>query len=262
MYGLLHKRKESTKSVFCSLTNGGSMRPFGLESFTNLVDDMEKNQYMVLSALHERRNEFHHSRLFPSLSDLLELRDTLTELLERKEQVTQNFPKLLTDVDWERKELIYENTTPQPPNLENMFDLIAWSLPSINAVIEEGIVLYDFVEDNIAVETVGIIPLYSDEGYFIVPEHKQRLLHVLRYQLSLLTSNGEQYRAMRTAEIEHIEERGGLTPSPESIKLSLIQEHNDIPNPATFHCETGLDFPYINTILPVAKRKIMYRLVS
>jgi hypothetical protein len=42
----------------------------------------------------------------------------------------------------------------------------------------------------------------------------------------------------------------------------LIAEHRELPNPATYLCQTELDFPFQETILPVAKRKLLRRLYS
>ncbi|MBK7032936.1 MAG: hypothetical protein IPH49_06685 [Ignavibacteria bacterium] len=49
---------------------------------------------------------------------------------------------------------------------------------------------------------------------------------------------------------------------PEDLKLALVEQHQDMPNPATFLMDSDLDFPFDETILPVAKRKLMRRLIS
>jgi hypothetical protein len=44
---------------------------------------------------------------------------------------------------------------------------------------------------------------------------------------------------------------------PSSVKLKLIEERKDLPNPATFFFDTDLALPYQETLLPVAKRRMM-----
>jgi exonuclease V gamma subunit len=51
--------------------------------------------------------------------------------------------------------------------------------------------------------------------------------------------------------------QGRVDPSPQAIKLDLVEERRDLPNPATYFFETQLDFPFEETMLPVAKRKLM-----
>jgi hypothetical protein len=46
-------------------------------------------------------------------------------------------------------------------------------------------------------------------------------------------------------------------PSPQALKLSLMEERRELPNPATYFFDSDLDFPYEATMLPVAKRKLM-----
>ena len=100
------------------------------------------------------------------------------------------------------------------------------------------------------------MPVYRDEGYWFIPENRRSLLHLMRYEVSLFFSAGERYRRLKTSLIESVAERQVHTPA-ETIKLSLIERYRDLPNPATYRCETDLDFPYAETMLPVAKRKFM-----
>ena len=48
-----------------------------------------------------------------------------------------------------------------------------------------------------------------------------------------------------------------LLNSPELIKHYLINTYKDFPNHAAFVCETDLDFPFNESIFPVAKRKLV-----
>lgn len=49
---------------------------------------------------------------------------------------------------------------------------------------------------------------------------------------------------------------------PEKIKEELIKERNDLQNPATFFLDTELDFPFTETIMPVAKRKMISHIAA
>jgi hypothetical protein len=45
--------------------------------------------------------------------------------------------------------------------------------------------------------------------------------------------------------------------APGSIKMELIEERDDLPNPATYCFQTDRVFPYQETLLPVAKRRFI-----
>lgn len=105
------------------------------------------------------------------------------------------------------------------------------------------------------------MPLYHDEGYWFVPDNKASLLHLLHFSLALYESGNERFRSLKTEVLKTLEQSSIKRPA-ESVKMELIEERHDIPNPATFVCETELDFPYQATILPVAKRKLLIRLAA
>ena len=81
-------------------------------------------------------------------------------------------------------------------------------------------------------------------------------LQVHKYVSSLFYSGKERFRSLKT-EFVKSEEQTILRKSPESIKQDLLYERRDLPNPATFICNTDLDFPFTETIFPIAKRKLM-----
>ena len=141
-------------------------------------------------------------------------------------------------------------------NIENIFALIDWALPCINKAIDEGTVLFDFVEENMLLEQVGILPIYKEEGYFMITDNIALELQVHRYECSIFSSGNEKYRALKT-EIVKTEKQGMIRRLPEKIKEELIKERTDLPNPATFLLDTELDFPFTETIMPVAKRKMI-----
>jgi len=232
-----------------------------LETFLGSGQDPESNQYRVLQGLKTLTDEFGHNRLYPTLSELIDLLNSLNLLLQETSSLDQQLPQQLKHVDLKNKKLHYEDVGLNRPDFRRVMELIRWAIPYIQKAIEEGTEIYDFVDENIAVEEVGILPIYREEGYYFVPEHREALLHLLRYEATLYTSGNERFRTLKTNIVDTIPQPGVQT-SPESLKLELIGRNKDLPNPATFVCETSLEFPFYATILPVAKRKLMTRVFS
>jgi len=237
------------------------MNKLSLESFLTAGNDDELNQYRILSALQYYRDEFAHNRLYPSLTDLIELTSILQSLIASREDIQRTLPQQLKGIDFERKSLIYEPIERLEGNVEHVVDLMVWAMPIIKGIIEEGRKIYDFVDENIIIEHVGILPMYREEGYCFVTDNKESLLHILRYEVSLFTAGEEKFRALKMRPLKSLK-RTLMRPSLESLKLELIREFRDLPAPAAFACETELDFPFAETILPVAKRKLMARVFA
>ncbi|MGE5436250.1 MAG: hypothetical protein ACM3O3_03400 [Syntrophothermus sp.] len=232
-----------------------------LETFISKEKDFEINQYKVLSELREYLIDFRKKRLFPALTDLIKFNRILTAILKNKSQLDNSFPKEITGFDVKNKKIIYENTNKNSDGVDYLFDLIEWTIPKIIDAIEEGVALYEYVEKNIRIESVGIIPLNKEEGYFLVPDNQEAMLRIHRFECSLFNNGKEPYRALKTTLIDAIEQMSILS-NPEWIKLDLIKQYFDLPNPATYNCITDLDFPFLETVFPIAKRKLMSYLAA
>jgi hypothetical protein len=237
------------------------MRHLTLDLFLKAGSDAETNQLQIMACLHSYRHEFSANRLYPALGELIGLATTIEEILRHHAGLQQQLPHELKSIDFAKRRLVFEAIEFDTPKFQRVIELMEWALPRIRSVIEEGARIYDFVDENLRVEEVGLLPMYRDEGYCFVPEHRACLLHLLRYEVSLFSSAQERFRTIKTRVLRSVRQHL-VHASPESIKLQLVEEHQDLPNPATFHFETDLNFPFTETILPVAKRKLMARVFA
>lgn len=232
-----------------------------LDLFTQVQSDYEMRQYKVLAALKRISDDFQENRIYPHLSELVELQNTLVDIKNRLEDLRNDFPKRIKNIDLVNEIIEHEVVFVDGSDLSKVEDLIEWALPKIQEKIEEGISIYEFVDDEINVEEVGIIPSYIDEGYFFVPDNEEAKLLLFQYEVSIFQSAQDQYRALKTGFLKALNQ-GRAMLSPNSIKLELIREHKKLPNPATYSFETDLDFPFNETIFPVVKRKLMKQLAE
>ncbi|MCH8568162.1 MAG: hypothetical protein LAT67_07860 [Balneolales bacterium] len=224
--------------------------------------DFEKKQYQVLGSLKSIRTEFRNNRIYPHLASLIELKKNIGLLLKGFSSIRQDGPRRIKSIDLDKKLIQFESELPEELNLEAVKKFIEWAQPFIDEAIHEGIKIYDFVEENLSLQQVGISPGYTDEGYFFLPNTAKNTLQLFRYELSIYTSSQERFRSLKTTLIREEDLGSGLTAHPSEIKLSLIKEFADLPNPATYAFQTQLDFPFEKTILPIAKRKLISQLIS
>lgn len=232
-----------------------------LQLFTKVQDDFEKRQYIILAELKSIADRFQYHEVYPHLSELVELRATLKDITERLVNLRSKFPKRISRIDWVNKTIEHEVVFVDGTDLSAVVDLIDWALPHIEKVIHEGIAIHEYVENELMVEHVGILPNYRDEGYFFVPDNQKKKLNLFHFEVSLFKSADDKYRSLKTRFLKGLEQ-GRAKLSPGSIKMDLIKEQKELPNPATYSIDTSLDFPFNPTILPVAKRKLMQELFS
>ncbi len=235
------------------------MTPLSLELFAGAAYDVERTQYQVLAGLKQARDAFSQNYIYPHLGRLVKLYKSLNTVLERSDALRTPNTGDMKHVDLESQEVIYEWPELDQDQVADVRELIRWGLPHIQEAIEEGRAVYEFVEDSLHVEEVGIVPSYVQEGYLMVPDREQDVLHVMRYNLSIFTDADERYRSLRTVHCKSVPQPG-VDLHPSSVKLELMEENQDLPNPATYFFDTEVAFPYEETTLPVVKRRLMRHL--
>lgn len=237
------------------------MSDWNLDLFTSAVDDYERAQYRILGNLQRARRDFSNNRIYPHLGQLVSIHATLRTILDNTDSLKSAVPGSIVDVDLEAGELIYDEHALGRDQMEAIEELIEWALPQIEEAIDEGTTIFEFVEDHLHMAEVGIVPSYVQEGYLFVPDYERGQTHILQYSMSIFTGASERYRSLRTSHVKSVRHKP-VHASPQTLKLSLMEERKELPNPATYAFEFELDFPYEPTVLPVAKRKLMRYLFS
>lgn len=237
------------------------MDPLSLEDFTGAVDDIERTQYKILGGLQEAQDAFEEKRVYPHLGRLVKLHGALVSILQQSEDFRTPETGQIAGIDWDEKKVTYEWPELEGGEMAVVEDLIRWALPHIRDAIEEGTSVYEHVEDNLSLETVGIVPSYVQEGYLMVPNQDEGALHVLRYTLSIIEGEDETHRALKTTHCKTVSQ-SSVDVDPSTIKLQLLEERRDLPNPATYFSDVDLHVPYQETLLPVVKRRLVRRLAA
>ncbi|TAE25512.1 MAG: hypothetical protein EAZ92_12140 [Candidatus Kapaibacterium sp.] len=238
-----------------------SPQSLSLETFVAAVHDVERTQFQVLSGLKKIRQNFHHNKIYPDLSHLIDLHHSLQAIIDNANALQQQQPRALTEINLEERKLIYTDIPLHDEHFEQVRDLINWAMPHILTAIDEGSTIFEFVEENLQLEVVGILPSYLEEGYIFIPDNAHQHLHLLKYDISIFTSTEEKYRSLKTQIIKSVQQSLIQQPA-QTLKLELVQEFPELPNPATYAITTDLEFPFQETILPVAKRCLLRHIFS
>lgn len=230
------------------------MIPLHHDLFFSAEQDLESGQYRVLAALQAVRQSFSKTVIYPHLGELAKLHQHLDGFLQQARGLRGAMPGALKGVDWDRQEVVYER--PNASGMETVLALVEWGMPRVKETLDEGKTIFEFVEEQLEISTVGIQPSYQDEGYLIVLDRQRKAYHVLRYQLSLFTKAKHRYRSLSTRPMAFLPIDGSTT-TPHRVKMDLMRGEKELPNPATYLLESGVEFPFEKTLLPVAKRKFM-----
>jgi hypothetical protein len=174
---------------------------------------------------------------------------------ENKKYLQEQFPKKLTGVQIEKLQLLYEQLIGDNELMHELEEIIQYSAGAMKTTITNGTEIYEFVEGQLTISPVGLVPLDVQEGYFFLCSGNTKNTWVYHYRLSFFEKKEERYRSIKTAYIDRLQR--SFSNTYEAIKYSLIKTHNQLPNPAVYSIETGLTFPVEETLLPIAKRSLV-----
>lgn len=217
--------------------------------------DFELKKYTILAYLQEVGKYFNENKLYPQLADVVFHYNNLIAFRENKKFLQEHFPKKLTGFQLEKLQLLYEQMIEDSELMQELEDIINYASGQLKTALNEGASIYEFVEGQLEIIPVGLLPLDVKEGYFFLRSGNSRNLQIYHYRLSIFEKHDEKYRSMKTALIE--QRRLSFSNSYENLKLDLIRKHSDLPHPAVYAMETPLRFPVDETLLPVAKRSLV-----
>ncbi len=217
--------------------------------------DFEYKKYVLMAYLQHARKKFNETRLYPCYSDLFVHYQNLVKLRENKEVLYGNFPEKISRADFKRLKLNYEKIVKDDDLMKQIEDIIFFALPRFKEMLDTGREMYEFIDQNLELQPVGISPLNPDEGYIFLAAYHEQELRIFRYQTSIFESSGEKYRGINTEFLESVRKSVGTT--YEYLKLQLIKRYRYLPNPAAFVVHAKVPCPFNETFLPIARRKLM-----
>jgi hypothetical protein len=217
--------------------------------------DFELKKYTLLAYVQEVSKHFGENKLYPQLSDLIFHYNNLVAFRENKKYLQEQFPKKLTGIQIEKLQVLYEQMIEDNELMSELEEIIQYSAGVMKTTISNGAEIYEFVEGQLAIAPVGLVPLDVQEGYFFLSSGSNKNTWVYQYRLSFFEKRDEKYRSIKTAYVDRLQRSFANT--YENIKYGLIRSNAQIPNPAVYSIETDLSFPVEETLLPVAKRSLV-----
>lgn len=222
---------------------------------TDGLIDFEYKKYVLLAYLKRVKESFHRVELYPFMADMVYHYRNLEAIRANKSMIYDAFPKELSPQDINNLELNYRTIMEDDMIMKEIESIIEFSLPQLKAHLDEGSVIYDYVESKCEIEPVGLSSLMVNEGYLFIAQPPQVETRIYRYHTTIFGSSSDQFKGVSLTYV--FREDRSLSNSYEKMKLKLIRQFQDLPNPATFLISSKLKFPFTPTLMPVAKRLLV-----
>lgn len=217
--------------------------------------DFEYKKYILLAYLQNVQRAFGRVELYPFLADLIMHYRNLETIREGKNLMANAFPKELSPERISSLELFYKQAVQDDELMKELESIIDFALPKFKNSLDEGSYVYEYVESQCELTPIGLTTLYANEGYLFVSQPPQTATDIYRYQVSVFESGHDQYRGLHLALLAT--EVRSIANTYESMKVRLIRQHRELPQPTAYLLTSKVIFPYQHTLLPVAKRLLM-----
>lgn len=217
--------------------------------------DYEYKKYLLLAYLKEVKESFQKVELYPFLSDMVYHYRNLLAIHANKSMIYDAFPKELSAEDLKNLEVNYKTILEDDAIMKEIESIIEFAIPQLKSHLEEGSVIYEYVESKCEIEPIGLTSLSVNEGYLFISQPPQDETKIFRYHTTIFGNSTDSLRGINLRYI--FKESRTLSNSYEKIKLKLIKQFKDLPNPATYLISSKLKFPFTPTLMPVAKRMLV-----
>jgi hypothetical protein len=231
------------------------MPPLSLNWFVESPLDFEHKQYLLLAYLQQMQRLFEQTKVYPALAELITHHRNLESYHVNKTGLLSQFPQRVVGIDLAEAKLQFVPELEDDAIVQEIDSIVHFALPRVREHVEAGRELYDIVDAQLRLYPIGVVPLYQDEGYFLLRAGGRRDVHVFEYSVTLFEAGPDQSRGITTRPLTTFTYT--LSSTYETMKLELLRQHPAMPNPATFALESELEVPLAETLLPIAKRRLL-----
>jgi hypothetical protein len=217
--------------------------------------DFEYKKYLLLAYLQHVDGQFKEVKLYPPLADLIQHYSRLKSFEKNRDQIRSAFPKMLQGPDSNEFKFAYKPLVIDDEMMKQLEEIVAFSLPQLKNHIDEGKNIYDFLENEMKIEPIGISPLYQKEGYVFLSFDKSKEVFVYKYKVNLFQNSVDTFKGVMMQLVQKV--RSSILNTYEQIKLDLIKTNRELPNPATYSICSKQQIPLEESFVPISKRLLL-----
>jgi len=228
-----------------------------VKKLTSCGSDWETNQYTILNKVKEWLQNLHKNKLFPSIEESIQLNLALEDILRDNIESKVWFDNEIRSRKLNERFIVYEKAHQIGNQIDKLFNFIDWALQLNKPVLEEGRIIKNFVDENLSVKRISTLEKnYNGKGYFTLPNNKDQILNIYLYEILLDWSEENLYQRMSSSLVSSIP-FNLIDNSIEETVIDFITNSQTLYEPVVYIFETELDFPYTETMFPIAEEKLL-----
>ncbi|MCZ6703090.1 MAG: hypothetical protein O6940_08625 [Ignavibacteria bacterium] len=237
------------------------MTTLDVMKLTSSNSDWEMNQYTLLSKVKEWESNFRKNRLYPHLNESIELNNKLEEILQENLESKWWLEKETRPRRVNNGYVVYKKANQVSHQLNQLLNFVAWALKLNRPVMQEGLILRDFIEDNMKISELDNDANYKGKGYFSLIDNKKSVVNIYLYDMKWDWQDDEPVQSlkinlMRSTPLLVLDE------SVEELMADFVNYSQPLYRPVAYIISNEFDFSYDETILPLAGEVLLKRIMS
>ena len=227
-----------------------------ITKITSCGSDWETNRYTFLQSIKSWENDIRRNKLYPAIDAVLQLQNKFSAILSENIESKYWLEREVKGAFIDDKLVILEKAHQISFQLDRLIDFVKWGLTENYNLLNEAEIIKQFVYENIQIIPCCKTDKYRGKGYILVPDNRIRVYKIYLYELSINWSVDEPVEyldldLLRSIPFELLNE------SPKTLLNKFVEHTKNLYDPMIYLCETELDFPFNETIMPVLKAKLL-----
>lgn len=211
--------------------------------------DVEMKQYEALAFVQYLERCLAQRIFVPPYLELTLQETVISQFLQESGNVFYQDQRVLEGIDWNSHELVYSfSKSPELAPIEKIAGFLLRRIRPFKKRFED---LRNEVKNRINIERVGIWPFYRGEGWLLLGRDTDIDVYAFKDALILDAQGGKTIGTSFYASYKR-----SISNTPENIKLELVKQNRQMPNPATFFVNYDSTYPIETTYLPVVREML------
>ena len=227
-----------------------------ISKITSCGSDWETNRYTFLQTMKSWQTDIRKNKLFPAIDFAWQLQNRFNDILSENIESKYWLEKEVKGAFIDDRLVILEKAHQISFQLDRLIDFVKWGLNENIELLDEAEIIKQFVYENIQVLPFCNAEKYRGKGYILIPDNKIKVYKIYLYELSINWSVDEPVEYLDLELLRSIP-FSMVNGSTFNLMRDFINHSQNLYDPMVYICETELDFPFNETLLPIVKAKLL-----
>lgn len=233
-----------------------TMLEIDIRKLTSCGSDWETNRYLLLKKIKEWQSQLDSNRVYPVLREAELIKDKLDDLLLENISSRNWLEREVRGILIEDQIIVQDKARQISTELDRLIHYVEWAIESVEYIIREARIIFDFVKDDIRLYRLNTEDKYRGKGYFVIKDNERDVVKIFLFEMIFNWTEEHPTESIEFTLLRSIPNIL-LDNSLDELMEKFIHHSQQMYKPAVYICKSDLDFPFTETMLPAVQEKLM-----